>query len=33
MDYLRDVGRAVDYVECHLDDDVTTADVTEAVGL
>jgi AraC family transcriptional regulator len=33
MDYLIDVQRAVDYIECHLDDDVMTADVAGAVGL
>ncbi len=33
MNYLTDVQRAVDYIESHLDDDVTTADVAGTVGL
>lgn len=33
MEYLRDVQRAVDYIEDHLDTDVTTADVAGVVGL
>ncbi|MCX6083602.1 MAG: AraC family transcriptional regulator [Caldiserica bacterium] len=33
MEYLRDVQRAADYIEDHLDEDVTTADVADVVGL